>query len=280
VTAVLLALGAGLAWGVADFWGGVTARRVPVPIVVVVTQIAGLVLVGVIVVAAGEPPPEWKRIAYGALAGGVGVVGLTAFYRGLAVGSMGVVAPIAATAALVPVGVGLARGERPSGLQAVGVALALAGVAAASLEPERRALHDRRVAAGVGLALVAAVCFGSALVGLQAAAKGGPVWATVSMRGVAVPLAVVGVLVLRTPVRGSLPRWPSLVLVGLGDTGANLLFGAAANRGLLSVVSVLASLYPVIVVVLARLVLSERLGRAQLTGAAAALLGVALISAG
>ena len=118
------------------------------------------------------------------------------------------------------------------------------------------------------------------LVGLNAAAKGSPIWATFSMRVTAVPLGLAFVLAMRLPVRGSLRHWPLLAGVGLADTGANILFGLAGNRGLLSVVAVLASLYPVIVVALARVLLSERLAPSQLGGAAAALAGVALISAG
>ena len=116
--------------------------------------------------------------------------------------------------------------------------------------------------------------------GLNAAAKGSPIWATFSMRITAVPLGLAFVLAMRVPASGSLRQWPLLVGVGLADTGANILFGFAGNRGLLSVVAVLASLYPVIVVVLARLLLSERLAPSQLGGAAAALIGIALISAG
>jgi drug/metabolite transporter (DMT)-like permease len=248
--------------------------------VILVSQVAGLVLGALLILVTGDEPPSTRRILYGAVAGAVGFFGLTAFYTAMKVGTMGVITPITATAVLVPVTVGLVHGERPSGLQGAGVALALAGVVVASIEPEREALQDRRIAAGVGFALLAALAFGSSIVGLNAAAKGGPVWATFSMRVTAVPLGLAFVLAMRVPWRGSLRHWPLLAGVGLADTTANIFFGLAGNRGLLSVVAVLASLYPVIVVVLARVLLSERLAPSQLGGAAAALLGVALISAG
>jgi drug/metabolite transporter (DMT)-like permease len=281
MAAVLLALAASLSWGFADFGGGVVSRRVAVPAVIVGTQASGLALAGAIILATGADAPSWRYVLYGMAAGVVGVTALYAFYRGLAIGAMGVVAPITTTGVLVPVAVGLFRGERPSGLQGVGVVLALVGIVAASLEPEREALHDRRLAAGAGLALIAALGFGAALVGIQAASKGGgALWATATMRMASLPLVIAVALAVRPPTAGLRRAWPLVVLVGLLDTGANLLFGEAATRGLLSVTSVLSSLYPVIVVLLARFLLAERLAPVQLAGAATALAGVALISAG
>jgi drug/metabolite transporter (DMT)-like permease len=278
VTAILLALAASLAWGFADFGAGVGSRRLPVLVVAAVMQSAGLVVGGIAVAVTGEAFPSWRQVAWAALAGLVGVGGLAAFYRGLAVGSMGIVGPISTTAAIVPLAYGLARGERPSALQAAGVALAVLGVAGASLEhvPETA---TRRVGAGVGLALLAAAGFGCSLIGLSRAAPGGIAWAVWIMRIVAVPCIVA--LAFAVGVRRPSRRlWPLLVGVGIGDTGATLLYAAASTRGLLSVVAVLASLYPVVIVVLARTLLNERVARPQLLGVGVALAGVALISAG
>lgn len=277
--AVLLALSAGLAWGFADFGAGVGSRRLRVPLVLAVSQTAGLVLVGTIVAASERPVPSAAQIGWGVFAGAVGLVGVAAFYRALAVGAMGIVGPISATAVVVPVTYGLARGERPSLLQGVGVALSFVGVVAASLErtPDR---SGRQLGTGVGLALLAALGFGGSLLGLSRAAAGGAIWATLSMRAVAVPVVVAAALLLRPgklrPGRGLV----LLVLVGFCDTGATILYGLATTRGLLSVVAVLASLYPVVLVVLARTLLAERIARPQLAGVALALAGVALISAG
>jgi drug/metabolite transporter (DMT)-like permease len=226
-----------------------------------------------------ESPPSARQFAWAAFAGVVGVVGLAAFYRALSVGAMGIIGPITATAAIVPVAYGLARGERPSTLQGAGVALAIVGVVAASLErvPDRR---RRRFGPGVGLALAAALCFGWALVGLSRAAPGGTAWSVFTMRAAAVPLVLGVVLVSKPPLRASSRALGLLVVVGLGDTFATLLYSIATTRGLLSVVAVLASLYPIVIVVLARVLLAERVARAQLGGVAVALAGVALISAG
>jgi drug/metabolite transporter (DMT)-like permease len=279
VTAVLLALAASLTWGFADFGAGIVARRLPAFVVAGVVESAGLVVSAAVVLALHESPPSARQFAWAAFAGVVGVVGLAAFYRALSVGAMGIIGPITATAAIVPVAYGLARGERPSTLQGAGVALAIVGVVAASLErvPDRR---RRRFGAGVGLALAAALCFGWALVGLSRAAPGGTAWSVFTMRAAAVPLVLGVVLVSKPPLRASSRALGLLVVVGLGDTFATLLYSIATTRGLLSVVAVLASLYPIVIVVLARVLLAERVARAQLGGVAVALAGVALISAG
>jgi drug/metabolite transporter (DMT)-like permease len=191
---------------------------------------------------------------------------------------MGIVGPISTTAALVPFAYGLSRGERPSSLQLGGVALAILGVLGASLEPHPGG-RGRKVGTGVGLALLAALGFGCSLIGLSKAAPGGIAWAVLVMRFVAVPCMTVLAFTVgaRAPSRRML--W-MLIAVGIADTGATLLYAAASTRGLLSIVAVLASLYPVVIVVLARVLLAERVARPQLAGVAVALAGVALISAG
>jgi drug/metabolite transporter (DMT)-like permease len=279
LTGVLLALCASLIWGFADFGAGVGARRLPVFVVGAITQGAGLVLAGIVVIAVGRAVPSSTQLAWAAFAGLVGVIGLSAFYRALAVGTMGVVGPITATASVVPLAYGLARGERPSTLQGIGVGLALLGVIAASLER----LPDgggRRLGIGVGLALLAALSFGGALIGLSRAASGGVAWATLTMRIVALPLMVAAAFAFR-PGAPSWPRgWLLLVGVGIGDTGATMLYAIASTRGLLSIVAVLSSLYPIVIVTLARVLLKERIAPPQLAGVAVALAGVALVSTG
>jgi drug/metabolite transporter (DMT)-like permease len=276
---VLLALAASLTWGFADFGAGVGARKFPVFVVAAAAQCAGLVVAATVVAATGASVPSRTQLAWAALAGVAGVVGLASFYRALAVGTMGIVGPITATASLVPLVFGLARGERPSTLQDVGVALAVTGVVAASLEhaPDRA---GKRFGMGVGLALLAALSFGWSLVGLGRAAPGGTAWAVLTMRLVAVPLVLAVVVASRA--RGPATSRGGLLLLGVGfaDTSATLLYGFASTRGLLSVVAVLSSLYPIVIVVLARVLLSERIARPQLVGVAVALAGVALVSAG
>jgi drug/metabolite transporter (DMT)-like permease len=277
VTGVALALCASLAWGVADFGAGFSTRRLPVFVVALVLQTAGLVVAGVALLAAGESVPSSRQLAWAALAGLAGVVGLSSFYQGLAVGRMGIVGPISSCAALVPFAYGLARGERPATHQLVGALLAIVGIVAASLEPGAEG-RGRRVGVGVGFALVAVLGFGTSLIGLSEAAPGGVVWATLVMRVVAVPCLLALVLAFGRA-RPTRVLWPILIGAGVFDTVATFLYAAATTHGLLSVVSVLASLYPVVLVVLARVVLHERVARPQLVGVAIVLAGVALVSA-
>jgi drug/metabolite transporter (DMT)-like permease len=224
--------------------------------------------------------PSWTAVGWAALAGSAGIVALGAFYRALAIGTMSVVAPISATAAAVPVLVGLAEGERPGGLQIAGMAAALAGVILASREPVEEGCPPANRAA-IGLALVAAAGFGTFFVGIDRASATAEVpWVIVVQRCCSVSLLLIATLV----VRPSLPRDGASLLVlaavGLLDLGANGLYALATTHGLLSVVSVLGSLYPAVTVVLARFVLAERIARMQEVGVVLALAGVIAISAG
>jgi drug/metabolite transporter (DMT)-like permease len=276
---VALALAASLAWGIGDFAGGIGARRLHVVWVLVGSQVAGLALVGILALATLPQPPSGQALAWGLFGGVMGAVGLGCFYRALAVGAMGIVGPIAATGAIVPVAYGLARGEHPSVLQGVGIVVAVGGVVAASLEPLPEGA-GRRLAAGVGLSLLAAVGFGGAILGLNRVSQAGVVWGTLTLRLTVVPIVCLAALIVRPSFPRVRSNLPFLIGAGVFDTGANLLYGASARHGLISVVSVLGSLYPVVLVVLARVVLAERIARPQLAGVAVALAGVALMSAG
>jgi drug/metabolite transporter (DMT)-like permease len=276
---LLLALGSGIGWGTADFLAGLAARRQALFVVMAVSQGAGLVFVAVVVLVRGEVPQQAIAVWYGAAAGILGAVGLAALYRALAIGRMSIVAPTAALSGIVPLAWGLARGDRPSAVQAAGIALAVLGVVLAS-----RSLDDgspRRMAVGVGLALIAAVTLGVLVVLLDEIGRTDPLWGVLAVRVSALMLLSIALLVRRPSLRMSFPDLRWLVGVGVLDNGSNLLFALAADAGgLLALTSVLGSLYPVATVVLARLVLHERLERHQAAGVAAALVGVALIAGG
>ena len=113
MSGILLALAASFSWGFGDFGAGIASRRLPVPLVIAATQIAGLAFVGLVVVIVRPDVPAAVRLGYGVIAGVLGLCGLFAFYQGLAIGAMGIVGPLAATDAVVPLAYGLARGERP-----------------------------------------------------------------------------------------------------------------------------------------------------------------------
>jgi drug/metabolite transporter (DMT)-like permease len=277
VTAIALALGASLAWGLGDYLGGLKSRSLHVLTVLAISQAAGLAAVLVWLAVAGDAFPGGPAAAWAVAAGVGGCFGLGALYRGMAVGAMGIVAPVSAVSAAIPFTVGVASGERPGALQVLGILLALAGVAMASREPADRGGGR---AAGVGLALVAALGFGLYFVFLDRAAEASVPWAVATARGTSSLLAVVAAIVVGASLRPGWTHLPVLVAVGLCDVGANVLFGLASTRGLLSVVSVLAALYPVVTVGLAALLLHERIAPAQRVGVAGALTGAALITAG
>jgi drug/metabolite transporter (DMT)-like permease len=276
--AALLALCASLSWGLGDFLGGVKARVLPSLTVLAASQPFGLAALGIAVAARGTGVPG-DEVAWSALAAVMGTIGLFAFYRGMAAGAMSVVAPIAAVAAGVPVIWGVAvSGDHVHGLQAIGFVAAVGGSVAASLElhPERR-----QIAAGVGWAALAMLAFGGYYVPMHAASTHDWLWPAFLFRCTSVTLVLSVVALRRMRPGGLRTHWPGLVAIGFLDTGGNALFAAASStHGLLSVVSVLASLYPVVTVLLARLVLGERVERTQDAGVLVALAGVVLITAG
>jgi drug/metabolite transporter (DMT)-like permease len=283
VGAIALALVASLSWGCADFVGGMKSRVLPVLTVITLSQGAGLIVIAAIVVARGQGSPGGHYWIYAALSAVGGLCGLFAFYRGLSMGAMSVVAPVSSLSAAVPVVFGLATGERPSALQGAGMILAVAGVVLAAREegPEgAEGAGGPRVAAGVGLALIAAVGFGSFFVGMDKAAEADAVWPILVNRITGVSMLVLLVAAVRPKLTLARGDFSVLFAVGVLDMGANALFALATRQGFVSLVSVLASLYPVVVIALAHIVLRERTSPLQLAGAGLALGGVAMIVAG
>ena len=274
--AVVLSLLASLTWGTADFLGGTATRRLPVATVVAISQAFALAGVAVVAVVSSAYDAPAGYVGWALLGAGCGVVGLTAFYTALATGTMGVVAPIAALGVVVPVVVGLAQGDRPSSLQAAGVVVAVVGVVLAS-GPEIGSGAGRRP---LLLAAVAAGGFGAVIVFVARGARSDTVMTLLVMRAASVFLMLLGAAVGGLVVRARAGDLPLLAAVGAGDVGANAMFAVASTRGLLSVVSVLSSLYPAVTVLLARLVHSERMQARQYLGVVATLTGVALIAAG
>ena len=273
------ALLASLAWGVGDFMGGLKSRLMPALVVMAVSQPFGLVALVIAVAVRGTGPPG-PEVAWAALAAVFGTLGLIAFYRGMAAGAISVVVPLAAVAAGIPVIWGLTQGDHVSFLQEVGFVAALGGGLMASLE---RGATRRQFAAGTGWALLALLGFGGYFIPLHASAAHDWLWPSLIFRAVSVTLVWSALLLTRQRqrVRGVRPHLVVLAAIGLLDTGGNTLFAAAsASHGLLSVVSVLASLYPAVTVLLARFALGERVERSQNIGILVTLAGVVLISAG
>lgn len=274
----LLALGGALCWGVGDFFGGLAARRIAVLTVIVVSQLVGALGLALWIWIAREPFPGAAELLPAAGAGVAVVIGVGALYRGLAIGAMGVVAPISAAGPIVPLTVDAAQGTTPSALQWLGIGLVLLGIVALSREPSGSG--GRQLAAGAGLAIVAALGFGLFVVGIDAGSDGSATWAVLAARSAAIPLAIAAAIVTSTRLRPPRAVLPMLAAIGLVDTGANVLVATATTRGAAGIVAVLSSLYPVVTIVLARIVLTEKLSAQKRAGGVVALTGAALVAAG
>jgi drug/metabolite transporter (DMT)-like permease len=279
MVAVALSLAASWCWGVADFTGGLKTRSLPVPLVLLIVEGIGLVWVLAAIAASGEPLPSARAVTASLVAGAAGVVALGAFYRALAIGTMSVVAPISATGVILPVVVGVATGDALSVLVSAGLVITIVGVLLASRE-----LHESEDAAAASrlslvLALMAALGFGSYFVLSDVAADESILWLLALARVVVVPVLAAIVLAVRAPRPVAGDAMP-LVLAGTLDVAATGLYAVAATKGAISIVSVVGSLYPITTVLLARVVLHERIRRVQAAGVVAAFAGVALIVAG
>lgn len=274
----LLALASSALWGTSDFFAGLRSRTSPAAAVVAWSQGSALVLLTLVVAVFGsslglfEQPRAW--IGWAVAAGFAGLVGLVSFYTALASGTMGVVAPIASLGASVPVVLGLLGGERPGPLAVAGMAVAVTGAALASGPELTGGLPPRPLL----LAVVAAFGFGFALYCLNRGAHASLIGTLWGMRLTSVVVFGGAGLVLRTGGGVRVADLPALAAIGAGDMGANLLYGLASTRGLLSVASVLGSLYPATTILWSRVLLGERLSRIQLCGVGLTLAGVAAMT--
>jgi drug/metabolite transporter (DMT)-like permease len=271
----LLALASSACWGTADFFAGLKSKRLPAAAVVAWSQGLGLLVVSLVVAVRHadlrvEGWPLWSVAA-----GVAGTVGLVCFYAALSSGTMGVVAPVASLGVVVPVLLGLAAGEQPPATAWFGMMLAVVGIALASGPELSGDVSPRPVA----LACIAAVGFGFALYCLDRGSRESLLHTLWGMRMTSVTVFVVAALLLRTA--GGVRRVdvPALFAIGVGDLAANAMFAFASSRGLVSVASVLGSLYPVVTVLWARFLLHERLRPVQSVGVALSLVGVAVIAA-
>jgi drug/metabolite transporter (DMT)-like permease len=276
VPATFVSLSAAATWGAADFNGGLAARRAPVIPVAALSQLAGCLFMAVLAVAFREPLLSGRALWLSVLAGAGNALGITSLYRALASGKMGITAPVAAViTAIVPVVVGIAGEGWPSALKLGGFALALVGIwllAKPSAAGEiSRGLRDA-VLAGIG--------FSGFLVLIKFAGAGDQAfWALAVARFT--PSLIIFVIGFASSATWSAARPAAalIVLAGILDASGGLLFALAAHRARLDAATVLASLYPASTVILARIVLKERLSRIQTVGMLAALAAVPMIAA-
>lgn len=282
MAAIAFGLLSSLLWGLADYLGGVKSRTFAVPVVLAMMYLSSLVVMLAFVLARGEGPPPSEHVIAALGSGFVGIAGLSAFYRALAIGTMSIVAPIASTGVALPVIVGLIGGDDPGPVRSVGLALAIVGIVLASREDDQGAANARQQRLSIVLAIVAGLGFGSYFVLAEIASRGDVAWALVLSRVSAFPIiATIAFVVLSAGgVRPSGLAWGALAGIGLLDLGANFFYNHASTIGELSSVAVASSLYPVTTVMLAALLLGERVRGVQRLGVVVALGGVVLIAAG
>ena len=282
-----LALASAVFYGAGDFFGGLTARRSTTTAAVLVSQFAGLVLLVAVLPLLPSASLDRHDLRWGAAAGLAGGVGVALLYRALAIGTMAVVAPITAVCAVaIPVVASVLYGERVSALAAIGIALAVVAIVLVSQEQQHESpgrLESPRAhhpLIPIAIAFVSGVAIGVFFLALARTGRAAGLWPIVAARTTSVVLFAILAVVRRTPVR--MPRDTATLAVvgGALDMTANGLYLVATRYGVLSITATLASLYPASTIVLARLVLGERLSRWQQVGIACALLAIVLIVSG
>ncbi|MCF8070183.1 MAG: DMT family transporter [Desulfobacterales bacterium] len=277
--AVVFSLLTCLAWGGSEFLGGMKSRSVPVLIMLLIIEVSGMIVVVPALLLYGGSILDVRHFMFAIAAGCVGITGLGCVFRGMAVGSIGVISLISSTSAAIPIFFDLLTGNRLSLFQFSGIGLVLAGISFLSIE-RFSTKNNKRMTAGIGFAISGAVLIGTYFVFIDIASNQDPYWASFILR-LATIVLVGSLLAIRRPsykLKGS--DLPVLCVVGILDTIGVIIFNVATTLGLVSIVSVVSSLYPVVAIFLAQLFLKEKMSMFQKVGAVIALGGVVMISGG
>lgn len=271
---VLFGLLASLCWGSGDFSGGLASRRTNATSVVVLAYFTGFVLLVALALLAREPLPTGIDVMWGAIAGIVGATGLVCFYSALSVGQMGIAAPVSAVlTASLPALFSMFTQGLPTLVQVVGFVLALLAIWFIS-RPEKKVGRPE----GLGLALLAGCCFGLFFILISRVQHNSTYWPLAVARLSSVIFLVIMLLARRQPLLPKIKVAPLILIAGVLDALGNAFFVLAAHSGRLDVAAVLSSLYPAATVILAALVLRERMNRVQSIGILLAMVAVPLIS--
>ncbi len=294
--AIILALVSAIGYGGSDFAAGLASRTASVIQITLLASVAATVVVLAVLPFAAGHRPSGAALAWGAAAGAGGTLGAFALYLGFRYAAFSVAGPLSAVGtAGFSVLAGLLWGERPSTLALIGIIVALPAILSVSASAAGEAAQDRegeqdqegeqergpgRPAAGVAAGLIAGACFALLLIGLNRAGPGGGLWPVAAAEFT--ELAVAGAVAAMTRNLRLPGGRPGRLAVLAGVTGAagTLLYFYASHDGFLAVTAVLTSLYPASTIVLARVLLGERLTRLRLTGLSLAGVCVALIAAG
>jgi len=275
---ILFGLSSALVWGAADFCGGLVSRKTSAYQAVLFGDATGLVALLVVAFLSGEAPLNWYSWLLCSIAGLMGALGLLLFFQAMARGQMSVASPVAAlTGAILPVIVGAFMEGFPGWLTLAGFALALAAIWFIS-QPDGGPKSLRLRIADLSLPLMAGVVFGVYLILILRGSQTGLFWPLVASHSSGVVTMIIYTLVTRQPFLPAKTAWPLIVLSGILAVGGNGLYILAGQVGRMDVAAVLASLYPASTVLLAGLILHERLNRLQLAGILAALAAIVLMT--
>lgn len=278
-----IALGAAGIWGVADFMAAVRARNYGPLLVAAFAQLSGTAVLIVVVALVRDPFPGWGIWVPGVVAGITGSIGHVVFYAALSRGPIGVIAPIMAMSSAGPVLVAIGlQGERPAPLQLLGLALAVVGVVLVSRQQQVGEQVGKGRYGAVPLALLGIAILTVFYVAMDAASRESALWGVAAQRSVSLPLLLIALVVgVRWGAeRASRRAFWDVAPIGAMDTIALIGFALATSMGELSIAVVLASLYPVVTILLARIRLQEHLALIQRVGAVFAFAGVVAIVAG
>lgn len=274
---VTLAILACFGWGIADFIGGFKSRDLPTLSILFVSTLTGIFLLAGIIMVLGNPLPRDPALWWAIPAGLIGLISMFLLYKGLAVGTMAILAPISATGVIIPVIWGILCGDDLSGLQLLGIGSAILGSILATMEKQRNQ-KNKHLTKGIGFAVSAAVFIGLYLIFMDKAAAHHPVWASMIMRS-ATFLFILPILWLaKLPMGVGRIHLPVIIMMGIVDTLAAFSFAIATSKGLLSEVAVISCLYPAVTAILSAVIVKERIQRVQSLGVLFAFTGVVLIS--
>jgi drug/metabolite transporter (DMT)-like permease len=277
--ALLLSFFTCLGWGIADFIGGLKSRSLPPLAVMIIANPFGILIIGIIVLWRGKPIQNDPTIIWAFFAGLIGVITLYLLYKGFSVGSIAIVAPISGTGVILPVAVGLIRGETPSIFQLIGILAAVIGTFLAVREKKKKEISNRLVS-GIYYAIASAFGVGFYFIFMDAASEIDPYWASLVMR-ISYGLILLPIVIFtRTSLRGSRSHIFPIAAMGMIDSLAGFSFAVASTIGMLSIVSVISAIYPGVTVLLSVFILKEKIQNSQKLGILMIIFGIALISVG
>ena len=274
---IALSLTACIGWGIADFIGGFKSRALPTLSVLLIANITGVFCLFLIISVSNSKLPNDANLIWSLPAGLIGLAAMYLLYRSLSIGVISILAPVSATGVIIPVVVGITLGDNLSCLQLSGMILAMVGTMLAVMETNGNT-GKVTMTKGIHLALGAAVCVGLYFILMDKASDSHPLWASMIMRCSTLVFLIPLILISRTSVKFEKSHLPWICIMGVVDTIAAFSFAVATSEGMLSIVSILSSLYPAVTVLLSAFIIKERLNKAQSTGVILAISGVALIS--